>query len=192
MQPMTPPQPLMQVSMKPPSPLQPKYAPKSTDSHPQRRHRFQTTTPPDLQGMAAVPAGPGRGAGGRRRGLAGLLQATQHHWCGGRRRDRRAQEGQAAAARPGRASSRRTEQHQQPSAAGVEGAGGTGGHGRASRRGAERSEALASRAAGPSGARNASGATSSTARTRAEGNPYSPRNALIAGISRTACTRPAR
>ena len=27
---------------------------------------------------------------------------------------------------------------------------------------------------------------------RAEGNPYSPRNALIAGISRTACTMPAR
>ncbi len=39
-----------------------------------------------------------------------------------------------AVAGPGRASSRRTEQHQQPDAAGMEGAGGTGGHGRASRR----------------------------------------------------------
>ena len=46
-----------------------------------------------------------------------------------------------------------------PRATGVEGAGGSGGHGRASRHGAERSEALASRAAGPDGARNTSGAT---------------------------------
>ena len=40
-------------------------------------------------------------------------------------------------------------------------------------------------------ARGTPGATSA-ARTCAERNPYSPRNALIAGISRTACTRPAR
>ena len=40
-------------------------------------------------------------------------------------------------------------------------------------------------------ARGTPGAASA-ARTCAEGNPYSPRNALIAGISRTACTRPAR
>ena len=39
----------------------------------------------------------------------------------------------------------------------------------------------------PSGARN-----TNAARTRTERIPYSPRNALIAGISRTACTRPAR
>ena len=44
----------------------------------------------------------------------------------------------------------------------------------------------------PSGARNTSGATRNAARTRTERIPYSPRNALIAGISRTACTRPAR
>ena len=42
------------------------------------------------------------------------------------------------------------------------------------------------------GARNTSGATRNAARTRTERIPYSPRNALIAGISRTACTRPAR
>ena len=48
----------------------------------------------------AWPAGPGRGAGGRRQGLAGLrgdapnqTTATQPHWCGGRRRDRRARAG---------------------------------------------------------------------------------------------------
>ena len=44
----------------------------------------------------------------------------------------------------------------------------------------------------PHGARNTSGTTRSAARTRTERIPYSPRNALIAGISRTACTRPAR
>ena len=52
-----------------------------------------------------------------------------------------------------------------------------------------------------SGARNTRGSTSNAGDQagpqaappqRAEGNPYSPRNALIAGISRTACTRPAR
>ena len=51
------------------------------------------------------------------------------------------------------------------------------------------------------GARNTRGSTSNAGDQagpqaappqRAEGNPYSPRNALIAGISRTACTRPAR
>ena len=53
----------------------------------------------------------------------------------------------------------------------------------------------------PHGARNTRGSTSNAGDQagpqaappqRAEGNPYSPRNALIAGISRTACTRPAR
>ena len=41
MLPMTPLQPLMQASMKPPSPLHPKTAPKPPISHPQRRWRFQ-------------------------------------------------------------------------------------------------------------------------------------------------------
>ena len=103
---------------------------------------------------------------------------------------------------------RRT-RHQQPGSAGVKGAGGTcrsaGGRWRglaglrddapSEARSADGSRAgrrpPAHTAAGPSGTRNTSGAASA-ARTRAEGNPYSPRNALIAGISRTACTRPAR
>ena len=86
------------------------------------------------------------------------------HWCGGRRRDRRARprcpwvaawSGCGArgrrwdpaavpvgggGARLGFETTRRAT-YQRPGAAGVEGAGGTGGHGRASRRGAERSEA---------------------------------------------------
>ena len=68
--------------------------------------------------------------------------ATTPHWCGGRRRGRRAWlRCPWAVAGPGRASRRCTEQHQRPHPTGVEGAGGTGGHGRASRRSAERSEA---------------------------------------------------
>ena len=61
-----------------------------------------------------------------------------HHWCGGRRRVRRAQEGLAAVpvggggAWPDNEPTRRAT-HQRPGAAGVEGAGGSGGHGRASR-----------------------------------------------------------
>ena len=59
-------------------------------------------------------------------------QHTRHHRCGGRRRD--LPRCRWAAARPGRASTQRTEPHvSTPSAAGVEGAGGSGGHGRASR-----------------------------------------------------------
>ena len=72
---------------------------------------------------------------------AGHHQSTRLHWCGGRRRDRRAWlRCPWAVAGPGRASRRCTEQHKRPSITGVEGAGGSGGHGRASRRGAERSE----------------------------------------------------
>ena len=87
MQPMTPPQPLMQASTKPPSPLhapkqqplkprtplQPKNTPKTPISHPQRRWRFQlrhglrpqrrqgfqTTGPPGLQGPDAIPVAGG-------------------------------------------------------------------------------------------------------------------------------------
>ena len=68
--------------------------------------------------------------------------ASPPHWCGGRRRDRRARlRCPWAAAGPGRASSRRAEPtNSTPDPTGVEGAGGSGGHGRASRRGAERSE----------------------------------------------------
>ena len=71
MKPTTPPQPLIQASVKPPSPMlapeqhplkpttpmQPKNAPKTPNSHPQRRCRFQTTTPPGLLGLTGVPTG---------------------------------------------------------------------------------------------------------------------------------------
>ena len=85
MQPMTPLRPLMQASVKPPSPMlapkqhplkpatpiQAKNAPKTPNSHPQRRYRFQmrlvqrpqrrqrfqTTTPPGLLGLTGVPTG---------------------------------------------------------------------------------------------------------------------------------------
>ena len=137
----------------------------------------QTQAPPDwrpprgLRGLAAVPVGSGR---------------------------------------TGRTTRRRTRPHiSHAGPTGVEGAGGTcrgaGGRrrGLAGLRGDAPSEARgadgsragrrppAHTAAGPSGARNTSSAASA-ARTCAERNPYRPRNALIAGISRTACTRPAR
>ena len=57
------------------------------------------TSPTGVEGAGGT-GGPGRGAGGRRRGLAGQrddafshTSATQPHWCGGRRRDRRARAG---------------------------------------------------------------------------------------------------
>ena len=54
--------------------------------------------------------GYGCGVRGRRRVLAGLFTATRHHWCGGRRRDRRAWlRCPWAVAGPGRASRRRAE-----------------------------------------------------------------------------------
>ena len=83
--------------LKPASPLQPKNAPKTpvshlqrrwrfqthANTHEQRRHGFQTTEPPGRQGLAEGPSwssrrgaegigGPGHGARGRWRGLAGL------------------------------------------------------------------------------------------------------------------------
>ncbi len=122
-QPPLPLQSLVQASMKPPSPLRtpeqqplkpttplrPKNAPKSPISNPQRRRRFQLAhlTGPqrrrrfharDLRCPGA--AGPGSGACGRWRGLAGLqddapshTSATRRHWCVGRRRVRRARAG---------------------------------------------------------------------------------------------------
>ena len=85
--------------LKPASPLRPKTAPKTPISHPQRRSRFQphtgtseqrrswfqTTGPPDRQGLAGVE--PTRPATGQHAGP---------HWCGGHRRDRKTQEGLAA------------------------------------------------------------------------------------------------
>ena len=69
--PTTPLQPLIQASVKPPSPMQAKNAPKTPNFHPQRRcqfqlrlgrrpqrrQRFQTTTPPGLLGLTRVPTG---------------------------------------------------------------------------------------------------------------------------------------
>ena len=153
----------------------------------------QTQAPPDwrpprgLRGMAAVPVGSGRTGRTTRRRIQPHT-ATRRHRCEGRRRDRRARlRCPWAVAGPGRASRRRAE----PKARGADGS-------RAGRRPRAHKAARPSRTARPAPRTPAEpqattrGATSSTARTRAEGNPYSPRNALIAGISRTACTRPAR
>ena len=84
---------------------------------------------------AGGTGGPDCGARGRRRSLAGRpvggrrykRQHTRSHWCGGRRRDRRARlQCPWAAAGPGRTTSRRTEPHvSTPGPTGVEGAGGS-------------------------------------------------------------------
>ena len=67
-----------------------------------RRRTKPHTSTPGAAGVegAGGTGGPGRGARGRRRGLAGLrgdaqshTSATRPHWCGGRRRDRRARAG---------------------------------------------------------------------------------------------------
>ena len=66
---------------------------------PVRGGRARTRTHARLEAVAE-PAGPGRGAGGWRQGLAGLRDdapghtpATRRRRCGGRRRDRRARAG---------------------------------------------------------------------------------------------------
>ena len=151
----------------------------------------QTQAPPDwrpprgLRGMAAVPVGSGRTGRTTRRRIQPHT-ATRRHRCGGCRRD--LPRCRWAAAGPGRASRRRAERSSRRGRL----AGGpppTGTHS---------GPALQGR---PHGARNTRGSTSNAGDQagpqaappqRAEGNPYSPRNALIAGISRTACTRPAR
>ena len=141
-----------------------------------RRTKPHTSTP----GPTGVEGAGGtcRGAGGRRRGLAGTTQHHSRRRCGGRRRD--LPRCRWAAAGPGRATSRRAT-HQRPGATGVEGAGGSGEPGRsaggrrqglAGLRGDAPSEARgvdgsragrrtpAHTAAGPDGARNTRGATS--------------------------------
>ena len=151
----------------------------------------QTQAPPDwrpprgLRGMAAVPVGSGRTGRTTRRRIQPHT-ATRRHRCGGRRRD--LPRCRWAAAGPGRASRRRAERSSRRGRL----AGGpppTGTH-----------SGPAQQDSTP-GARNTRGSTSNAGDQagpqaappqRAEGNPYSPRNALIAGISRTACTRPAR
>ena len=101
--PTTPLQPLMQTSVKPPSPmlapeqhplkpttpLQPKNAPKTPNSHPQRRYRFQMR-------LSLCPQRRWR------------FQTTGPHRHAGRRRDRKAMpQSPWAAAGPGRATSGR-------------------------------------------------------------------------------------
>ena len=130
--PTTPLQPLIQASMKPPSPLrapeqhplkpttpmQPKNAPKTPNSHPQRRcrfqlklglcpqrrcrfhahvgthehrrQRFQTSGPPGRQGQTAVPVVGGRAWPDNEPTRQATRQHTTPHRCGGRRRNRRA------------------------------------------------------------------------------------------------------
>ena len=104
--------------LKPASPLHPKNAPKTPISHPQRRHRFQphtdtskqrrrrfqTTDPAGLQGQAAVPVGGGGAWPGFETTHQATRQRTRSHWCGGRRRDRRAPEGPEGTGGHGRAS----------------------------------------------------------------------------------------
>ena len=120
---MKPPSPLHapeQQPLKPPSPLQPKNAPKTPISQPQRRCRFHLRLAlreqrrrrfhaRDFQCTRAM-AGPGRAPS----------QRTEPHisdqapLCGGRRRDRRARLRRPwAAAGPGRASRRRAERSSQ-------------------------------------------------------------------------------
>ena len=123
---------------------------KSTQKTPWIDDVCNNTPPATLQRHSAAgvegaggTGGPDCSARGRRRSLAGRpvggrrykRQHTRSHWCGGRRRDRRARlQCPWAAAGPGRTTSRRTEPHvSTPGPTGVEGAGGSGGHGRASR-----------------------------------------------------------
>ena len=176
-----------------------------------RRTRDQQTGGTGVMGTE----GHGRGAGGRQHGQNKHTHLKPHPIgahrvaCGARPRCRR------AAAGPGQTTSQRTEQHQRPGTTGVEGAGGTGGHGRGAggRRqgqGGPRDRPLRAvrlacgdLAGGPppTGAQSSPAQKHtrrpehqrhSTSPATGKGNPYSPRNALIAGISRTACTRPAR
>ena len=113
----------------------PKLPPGAT----QGRYFFHTAPRDDTESPPVCRAprgmGPGRGAGGRWRGLAGHrddapshTSATKRHWCGGRRRIRRDWlRCPWAVAGPGRASRWRTDQRSGPT--GVEGAGGTRGPG---------------------------------------------------------------
>ena len=115
---------------------------KSTQKTPWIDDVCNNTPPATLQRHSAAgvegaggTGGPDCGARGRRRSLAGRpvggrrykRQHTRSHWCGGRRRDRRAiLQCPWAAAGPGRTTSRRTEPHvSTPGPTGVEGAGGT-------------------------------------------------------------------
>ena len=192
------------ATLKPTTHLRPKNAPKTPVSHPRRRHRFQPhtgtssqrrqgfqrTEPPGLRGLAAVPVG-----GGRARAATHERQARP---IGGRRG--------ACGAWPGFETTRRAKLAART-------ARGRAGHAAAGNQ-AERSNAEhpaeQSNAEHPAGRSNTGdqanrrhghtqrpGQAGSKARRRhkhrrRKRKAYSPRNALIAGISRTAWTRPAR
>ena len=120
---------------------------KSTQKTPWIDDVCNNTPPATLQRHSAAgvegaggTGGPDCGARGRRRSLAGRpvggrrykRQHTRSHWCGGRRRDRRARlQCPWAAAGPGQALSRRTQPHASDTAPPVwrapEGPEGTGG-----------------------------------------------------------------
>ena len=160
--------------------------PGQTTSQRTEQHQRPGTTGVEA---AAGPAGPGRGAGGRQHGQNKHTHTKPHPIgghrvaCGARPRCRR------AAAGPGRASRSTTPSRRLACGDLAGGPPPTGTHSGPAHQGK------------PHGARNTRGSTSNAGDQagpqaappqRAEGNPYSPRNALIAGISRTACTRPAR
>ena len=143
--------------------------------HPQRRQRFQTTGPAGLQGQAAVPVG----GGGAWPGFETTHRsATRLHWCGGRRRVRRARAGFEI-------------DHSEPlgsrvaisRAAGPDGARNTRGAASNTINDAGR-RPPAHTAAGPSGARNTSGATSNTTAA-----PTTQRNEAATGFPATASSR---
>ena len=108
--------------LKPASPLRPKTAPKTPISHPQRRWRFQSRLGQPPQRRRRFQSRLGRrpqrrhrfqtsGPLGSRAGRRPWAhKAARPHWCGGRRRDRRARlRCPWAVAGPGRASRRRAE-----------------------------------------------------------------------------------
>ena len=152
-----------------------------------RRTRDQQTGGTGVMGTA----GPGRGAGGRRQGLAkqqanapsNISDLAPLVW--------RAPEGpEGTAAVPeggGRARAGLEIDHSEPQARVWRSRGRAAAHRHTQRpapsRQATRRPEIRWR---PEHQRH------STSSATGKGNPYSPRNALIAGISRTACTRPAR
>ena len=108
-----------------------------------------------MEGQAAVPVGGGGAWPGFEATHQATRQRTRSHWCGGRRRDRRARAGF-------KTKHNHTSAHQAPRVwRAPEGPEGTGGLRDRPLRAAGSRVAI-SRAAGPSGARNTSGATSNT------------------------------
>ena len=157
-----------QHPLKPATPIQAKNAPKTPNSHPQRRcrfhlrlgqhpqrrcrfqshtstsaqrrWRFQTTGPAGLQDPDAIPVGGGRAWPDNESTRQATRQHTRPHWCGGCRRDRRARLRCPRAAGPSQATHRHPDR--------LEAAARPAGPGRASSRRAERSSRRGRRAGG--------------------------------------------